>query len=346
MASIGQVRGALLEESVLHLLGKVGYKIIREIRDSIDPSDLRMNRAGMEVQGRGAWHQIDGLVEQYHTPAFLYPLRLLVEAKCYPSDPVGIGVVRNALGVQKDIEENYFTKHLEPSDTSSIRFNYQSAIFSSSSYTKPAMEYALAHQIFLIEYKSIPIIQPLIEAINSCELSHFTAGQQVNLRRLREDFHDLINGTLQVDVAQTISIDGREHIRGAINGLQQIRGSYFGMLQGRWPMHLLTENELTSEQFSQDTIRCELHGDRDGWTFSPSGLGRNDPRWFELQFHLPPQLVFKMESQWGDRRRVAQTKSENFSSISLSGKIGGIWRNVRLELDEDWLRRYLLSTAF
>ena len=44
----------------------------------------------------------------------MYPLRLLVEAKCYQKkSQVEIGIVRNSVGVFKDIDENFFSYRLE-----------------------------------------------------------------------------------------------------------------------------------------------------------------------------------------------------------------------------------------
>ncbi|ELV7515499.1 hypothetical protein QMU85_000453 [Photobacterium damselae] len=116
----------------------------------------------------------------------MFPLRLLVEAKCYPNQRVGIPVVRNSVGVLKYISENYFTKHRDVSTVCAIRFNYQSAIFSVSGYTKPAIDYAVAHQIFLIEYRGIPVIQPAIEAIEAIEALDESALTNAGTRDLSE----------------------------------------------------------------------------------------------------------------------------------------------------------------
>src|SRR6478609_3069628 len=103
--NLSGVRGALLEEFVLYLLEKVGYRVVKA-----GEHGTYKGATGLEVQGRGERHQIDALAAYDHSPAFMYPLRLLVEAKCYRGRyPVQIGVVRNAVGVHKDISENYFT---------------------------------------------------------------------------------------------------------------------------------------------------------------------------------------------------------------------------------------------
>lgn len=132
MASIGQIRGALLEEIVLHLMEKVGYRIVDSEEDG-----TRNGNAGLEIQGRGEWHQVDALASFDYTPSFTYQLRIIVEAKCYADDKVGIGVVRNSLGVLRDVTENYFTYHSNNNNEVKVqRFNYHSAIFSSSGYRR------------------------------------------------------------------------------------------------------------------------------------------------------------------------------------------------------------------
>ncbi|MGF1770186.1 restriction endonuclease [Enterovibrio makurazakiensis] len=343
MATVAQIRGAMLEEAVLYLLKKVGYKIVREPLDSVDSSDLEVNSSGLEVQGRGAWHQIDALAEQEQTPAFMFPLRLLVEAKCYPNQRVGIPVVRNSVGVLKDISENYFTKHRDASKTSAIRFNYQSAIFSVSGYTKPAIDYAVAHQIFLIEYRGIPVIQPVIEAIESLDESALTNVGTRDLSEVRSRFRNILEDRYPDDYLSThFTETGIASIQNVSEHLNDIGGSYFGMLQGRWPLHLLTEDPLPPHVFEEDIVYCRLRGERDGhWRFTPVNYEPGQSGWFELQFFLPVELAEKMQTTWGNSELIARTKSQNFSFISLSGFIGGIWRNVKIQLDGRWLERYL-----
>ena len=138
MVTINQIRGAILEEAVAFLLRMVGYELVKP-----GASGTRLRQNGLEVQGRGCWHQIDSMAVLNGTPAFMYPLRLLLEAKCYHERrKVGVDIVRNAVGVLKDISENYFT-HSPFSDNEEIqfqRFNYHASIFSTSGYTSVAQK--------------------------------------------------------------------------------------------------------------------------------------------------------------------------------------------------------------
>jgi len=345
LATVSQIRGAMLEEAVLFLLKKVGYKIVRIPNDSLDSSDLQVNSSGLEVQGRGAWHQIDALAEQEQTPAFMFPLRLLVEAKCYPNNRVGIPIVRNSVGVHKDISENYFTKLRSTNSQTAIRFNYQSAIFSVSGYTKPAIDYAIAHQIFLIEYKGIPIIEPVIRTIKGLELDSLTHVGLHDISGVRTKFKNILETQLSDDYLNShFTSDGIESIQEISRCLLNIGGSYFGMLQSRWPLHLLTDVELPSHAFENDVVNCRLRGNREGnWRFTPLDYEEGEDGWFELQFFLPLELAEKLAPFWGRPDMIAHTKSEHFSFISLSGYIGGIWRNVKIQLDQTWLSNYLVE---
>ncbi len=171
MPHISQIRGALLEEAVLFLLRNVGYQTIEPPTIAAYPEQghgLHIGPSGLEARGRGTWHQLDALAAWTHSPAFLYPLRLIVEAKCYsPGRPIGIDVPRNCVGVLKDLSENYFTIRAGEEVLQLPQFNYAAAVFSASGFTRGAAEYAVAHQVFLIQYQHVPIMQPLIEAIRN-----------------------------------------------------------------------------------------------------------------------------------------------------------------------------------
>jgi hypothetical protein len=344
MATIGQIRGALLEEAVFFLLNKVGYKIIYKAADSSEPSGIRDGHSGLALKGRGTWHQIDALAECNTSPAFMYPLRLLVEAKFYDNNvKIQLPVVRNFFGVEKDISENYFTKRTEGDGFSEMRFNYRAAILSVSGYSAGAVEFAIAHQIFLIEYRNIPIIIPVIDAIASFDDLCLTKFGKAAISEVRAVLRDVLRaGTIPLQSEYITDIGLGVINRGIGESIRCIGGSYFGMLQGRYPMHFLTESPINPEAVSTDIVYCRLRGNKTGqWSFTPVGVEEDSQAWFRLQFSLPTELARRIASSWEDRETVANIKAEHFSFVNLSGVIGGIHRNIRLELDRGWLNQYL-----
>jgi len=116
----------------------------------------------------------------------MYPLRLLVEAKCNQKK-VSVPVIRNAVGVIKDISENYFT-YDAGSNAEGFkyrRYNYHAAVYSANGFTKVAQQYAIAHQVFLIDYFGVSAMSPVIEAIRQIELVDFSAEEARSIGRLR-----------------------------------------------------------------------------------------------------------------------------------------------------------------
>ena len=139
------LRGYLLEETLAWLLRDSAYELLTA-RDK-DP-ELEGHGAELKVRGRGAAHQVDVLGQFAFTPAFSLPVRLFLEAKFHKSF-CGLEVIRNAFGVIQDVNENYVA---DPQRSRPRRrFQYCYALFSTSGFTQVAQEFALAHQISLID---------------------------------------------------------------------------------------------------------------------------------------------------------------------------------------------------
>jgi hypothetical protein len=346
VATITQVRGALLEEAVLFLLRKVGY-------DTYDSAALtrsqlqhmRAGNSGLEVRGRGTWHQLDAFALWKHSPAFMYPLHLMVEAKCYAAHrPVGVEVARNSVGVLKDISENYFTYTRRGESFRGPRYNHTAAIFSTSGFTQGAVEYAVAHQVFLIQYENVPAIQPLIDAIFEFGEDCVNVGGQQAIAAARGYYRRCLVGAADDrHVPRQLTERGRRLLRGSVTETaRDIEGSYFGMLQGQWPLHLLRKDPLPPQAFASDVVQCRVHGNiRGEWRFVPNHFHPSQAGWFELEFSLPPVIAELVEEHWEDPVAVANLKQQHFSFIDLTGVIDGIRRSVRLELDRQWIQEYI-----
>lgn len=151
-----QARGYLLEIVLSKLIENNGYTVIRRE----DGKEIIRKYNGLNVKGRGGYHQFDTLGQFRITPPFVYPIRLFVEAKFYESDKVGIDRVRMGVGILDDVNTNYFTVEIDNNKLSTQRYHYHYAIFSTSGFTEAAQRYAIAHKIHLIdlsgsEYKII-----------------------------------------------------------------------------------------------------------------------------------------------------------------------------------------------
>ena len=155
MPTVAQIHGMLLEEALLHLLRFSGYKPVTS--HGADPT-LRQGTAGLEVMGRGEHHQIDAIADFTIPQPFVNPARLLIEAK-FKDSAVGIEIVRNAVGVLKDVSEYWVTPapagrgRAAARPRQQPRYHYQYALLASSGFTENAQRYAVAHDVYLIPFE-------------------------------------------------------------------------------------------------------------------------------------------------------------------------------------------------
>ncbi|MER6784942.1 hypothetical protein ABT330_09955 [Streptomyces sp. NPDC000658] len=177
MVRLETLRGYLLEEVLAWLLRSSGYRLLTEQDDPARPpwKVLEKRKHGLVVRGRGAWHQADTLGEFQYVPPFSLPIRLFAEAK-FTRLKVGLPTVRNGHGVVHDLNENVVTTLSNGSGPHRprVRYHYSYAIFSTSGFTQDAQEFALAHQISLIDL-SLPDFQPLCDLVRVAAKSVYDA---------------------------------------------------------------------------------------------------------------------------------------------------------------------------
>lgn len=165
MARISQIKAVLLEESLMFLLRDSAYLPVENV-PNINASDKYLDNAanGLNVLGRGEKHQIDAIADFLLSPPFTNPLRLLCEAKYHESALVGIEVIRNAVGVKKDVEEFF-----RPMVTGMplYRHHYQYVVVSSTGFTGPAQNYAFAQDIYLLDLSADVYETHFLEAIDA-----------------------------------------------------------------------------------------------------------------------------------------------------------------------------------
>lgn len=334
MSTLAQIRGGILEEIILILLENAGYRIL----DESDGEKIRKGPNGLELQGRGEWHQVDALVAYDFLPSFIYPIRLIVETKAYlPKSRnrgrIGIGVIRNAVGVLKDVNENFFSysSHSKNNEYKFSRFNYVYSVFSLCGFTKNAQRYAIAHQIFLFQYHFNPLfedIKNLIFQVDNWELFTKKNFELAELRRIIRDY--LQNKSSVKD--NLFTDKGKQMIRKLKEELDKIKGSYFGLLNGEYPIHLVSEKPLN--QIQADEILSEIHINKARYVT----LEFNNNK---LYFELPEVIAKVFLKIWSDKVKIAKTKKEYISYITLTGKIEGIRRSLVIKLDKNWLDEYL-----
>lgn len=335
MATISQVRGLLLEEALLHLLARSGYRTVES--DSVDPT-LAFGPAGLEVRGRGERHQIDAIADFLFPQPFSNPQRLLVEAKCYAdSRPVGLPVLRNALGVLMDVSE-FFVPATGPKSVSRRRYHYQYALFSASNYTEPAERYAFAHDIYLIPLQGSAFIRPIVSQIRRVTHHAFGAPTRnqidLDLSAFRRSFRRAIRSSdYNNDARRFVRDDSRSLLSDLLDSCRTLDGAVLGMLSGTFPIFLVPTHGVQVSQLhgSQDV---HITWDNEGWYLSDQMDGQL------FSFDLPPTL-FEMYAEEGVLTRAAalEMKADYMREIQAIIVPEEYPRFVTFRLDLGWLER-------
>jgi hypothetical protein len=332
MPTHSQMRGMLLEEVLLYFLRTSGYKPI----DFVDPSDdsLEHSSAGIEVRGRGANHQIDAIAEFSITPPFTYPQRLLIEAKCY-SGATGIEIVRNALGVLRDVQEYWV-----PNNTNvpaKARFHYQYAIFSTSHYTNVAERFAFAQDIYLIPLARTRYFHPIVEKIIEFQRENIEPSMHANgfLHTLRMGIRNILINPKSRELAELeLNPVNRELFTSMIQQCRNIGTGVLAILNKRLPVFMVSSPGSNIDDLIRlREINVRIYYNNQGWYIHSS---TTDQELFS--FDMPNEILnLYLESGIFSPSRALDLKEQILGEIQLIITRNDQTNFITLRLDQDWL---------
>jgi hypothetical protein len=324
VTSRNALAGYLLEELIAKLVQNAGYRLLTNQWQ--DPNDLSTNRSGdLLVKGRGANHQVDVLGEFTVVPPFSQPLRLFVEAKA-TKPAIGLPIIRNAVGTITDVNEAWMINY----STNRVRRHYRYALFSTGGFTLPAQEYALAHQISLIDLSG-PEWSDLrdIAREGAEEVLALNRGRvkAIPLRNVREALRDALhtgtdfspqNGPLDEDlllVAEILNQRLEEAIGGALLAFpvgQQVllaRPDNLNLFLERATRDPEHQVRMTVER-EQSKTRART------WVVRPISNYQNS---YTLRLTLPAAIEAQALAESDRRSQVMSAKSE------LGGQLDIFW---------------------
>jgi hypothetical protein len=171
------------------------------------------------LRGRGSRHQIDSIGLYRLQLPFVFPIRLVAEAKCYGAKPVGIDAVRNIRSVVEDLNQTLpgcVRVPTSPEDTHSS-CQCVGALFSTNGFSSPAYEYACSHGVFCVDME--PRVQGDAEVRDMSEWMHELAEQLWVMARDRSCPDDSIHDPASYDMIEKLveeglaALDGSERAR-------------------------------------------------------------------------------------------------------------------------------------
>lgn len=301
MALGSQQRGKIFERLVEQILLRNGFTQVQP-----DGQIIYRSASGLMLHGLGQPHNTDVLVDPPFQIPFFFPSRLIVECKCYQT-PIGLSVLRNALGLREDINgfdivtkeilkkrENYRRRGLAVSSLE--RFSYQVAVASISGFTQPAQEFALVHRIPLINIQQMPFCQGVRDIL-------FEGAADAHEDQIEEVPSRGITGIEEYWLRLQTLMQG--HIdKFCVGVLSSGDILFFYTPAGeKW---LFTGNEI------------ELHWSdaQKVWQITPHSHARHQESWFEL----PDALFIQWAEMKFDREKTLDMKEKYFKSIYVMGK--------------------------
>ena len=267
-------------------------------------------------------------------------------------------MIRSIVGVLFDINQNYFSGRTGRNRTvQAQRFNYHAAAFAVNGYTKDAERFAIAHQIFLIDYTHVPLMRRVADALLSLEIEDIAeplrGKRKSNLTRIRRTFSDTLTEGAVGEELETFSGGGTTKIREQLlPSVARLRGSYYGMIEGIYPIHLVSERPIPTGLIgNRREFRCKIRvsDDDQTWAFEPSEVNPESPDFFHLEFSIPDFVAAMLSARTNPnlnddiehRHRVAEIKRQHMRYIDILTYQDERLSGFRLTLDTDWLNRYV-----
>lgn len=341
-AGRARLRGLLFEPIILKLLEENGYS---EINYTVDNRIKSERNNFIEFRGRGGWHQIDCPCDYEYSVPFIFPIRVLAEVKFY-KNPIQKHLIREYIGVMKDIQENYFYK--DDIESLDDRYTELGVYFSASGYSDESIQLAFAHNIKTISYKNVLIIEDITNSILEMEGNYFRYRYCIsknNQNPFLSSFKQLLNNELD-NIEEFIFRynipEGFERILNQLlSSIKKIKTNFFATTSGGALIHFISDSKFPKELFSESdegnvTIHYEVVGEKRKFYLRFSG--DNEAR----KFHFNPPESLKL-SAFLSERRTLELKEKIFKTISINIRINKILRTLKLKLDNDWFNAQLES---
>lgn len=333
MISPEALAGYLLEEALVSLLRRNGYRLLQSVTD--DPDALSMGGHGLLVRGRGANHQADALGDLLMPAPFSLPVRLFVEAKNRTAR-VDLRDVRNAHGVIHDVNEYYSSEHAVDYVQPLRRHQYRYSLFSTSGFKTSAQAYALAQQISLVDLSG-PAFKQLREAVEAAtavvhhegavlQLDSFPVAEVRRAIRAalaeRDGVGDLPPPSTSGVLDPSFLMRWAAWFAAQLGAGSAGEGLLLGFPRAPFVLALIPDSMEAFEAYVAEygpDLRVQIgFDDPDGvsgdWAITPAG----DPSGFRLRFGLPGVLEqWLLLAQKTDIERADVNATELLSDISL-----------------------------
>ena len=340
----GILKGALLEYIVRNLLKNCGFTNVK-----VDGIYTYENHGLFYVNGKGAAHDADVIMNPPVQMPFNYPTQLIFECKAYEKD-ISLAIVRNAAGLRNDLNEfeivtkdsillRQNNRRAEYAIEMRNRYNYQVGVASINEFTKPAVEFSANNKIPLLSLKWF-LGRDTIRIINSISKDDIESHSVEKISRLYQ-FLKNRNGDLRNDIYRDVnSFVDLEFVKiGDIFARFHHVQNWFhiGLLETGDMVFLYNRNHEQNYIFDGNTHSAIFHWREQSPNLWELSIDQNN---IKYDFYLPERIYEHWKSFSFDKEKALDMKQEFFSRIFVFNRSGneGMPFTI-LNIDEYWLRR-------
>ncbi len=349
----GHIKGALLEYIVRQLLKSCGFTNVTA--DNI----FTFERGGLFfLNGKGAAHDADVIMNPPIQMPFAYPTQLIFECKAF-SSKVGLTIVRNALGLRNDLNDfEIVTKNSLIARQNNrrayfavdnrTRYIYQVGVASINEFSKPAIEFATNNKIPLLSLSWF-LSPNLIKDLNNITQA-LVNKFEVDLIEILYKFLKDRDGKLDLQEYNNVNqLLNEDNVFGDIITYSNtvIKYSYVGLLETGDLVFLIarsgTEKNILDINTGFKTYKALIHwaiDSPDVWRLTIYEKENPDFR-TEFDFYLPKRIYEHWMRFNMDKSAAIDIKQEFFSKIFVfNNKNNNVTPFSIITLDKLWFNRY------
>ncbi len=323
----GNLKGALLEYIVRQLLKSCGFTNIKA--DNL----FSFERGGLFfINGRGAAHDADIIMNPPIQMPFAYPSQLLFECKAYGT-VTSLSIVRNAAGLRNDINEfEVVTRDslLERQNNrraayavdARTRFLYQVGVASVNDFTKPCVEYATNNKIPLLSLSWF-LSQRIISDFNSIDQTLVNSFDRSDIQNLYDFLKDREGDMHSVQYNRVNNFLRSGNIFGNIITFANttINYSYVGLLETGDMVFLFarsrSEDNILNQRDGVVALKAEIHwisNRKNVWTLTVFN-DHNRNQQTDFDFYVPKRIFNHWKTFNLDKNSALDIKQKFFSRI-------------------------------
>jgi hypothetical protein len=348
----GNFKGALLEYIIRNLLKNCGFINVKA--DNL----YTFERGGLFfVNGKGAAHDADVIMNPPIQMPFTYPTQLIFECKAY--GPEGnLPIVRNALGLRNDLNDfeivtkksiikRQNNRRASYAIATRNRFLFQVGVASINDYTKPAIEFASNNKIPLLSLSWF-LSTNTIEQINSINQDLLDTFDENDLKNTYDFFKDRDGDLYDDKYRGALDFLREDNIIGDIVTFANttFNYSFVGLLETGDMVFLFartrSEDNILNRINGFRSLKAEIHWFENRpnvWRLTVFSTQEPEAR-TDFDFYVPNRIFSHWKKYNLDKAVALDIKQQFFSKIFVfNGKNNPEAPFSIINIDREWLDR-------